>query len=157
MFDNRTMTDQKLTAKEQVFIDEYLIDLNAAQAAIRAGYAKSTAEKKAPAWVAKSRQNSTKPQIWDAVNIAKQKRSKETKINAEWVLKQSVALHELALKREELSVAKSALDLVGKHVGVKAFEQSKSETHIHMHNDLTDKLVAGRARASAKSDTKQTH
>ena len=28
----------KLTAKQQRFVDEYLIDLNATQAAIRAGY-----------------------------------------------------------------------------------------------------------------------
>lgn len=33
----------KLTAKQQRFIDEYLIDLNATQAAIRAGYSKKTA------------------------------------------------------------------------------------------------------------------
>lgn len=29
-----------LTAKQQRFVDEYLIDLNATQAAIRAGYSK---------------------------------------------------------------------------------------------------------------------
>lgn len=33
----------KLTAKQQRFVDEYLIDLNATQAAIRAGYSKKTA------------------------------------------------------------------------------------------------------------------
>ena len=34
----------KLTAKQQRFCDEYLIDLNATQAAIRAGYSEKTAE-----------------------------------------------------------------------------------------------------------------
>lgn len=33
----------KLTEKQKLFIDEYLIDLNATQAAIRAGYSKKTA------------------------------------------------------------------------------------------------------------------
>ena len=33
----------KLTAKQQRFCDEYLVDLNATQAAIRAGYSKKTA------------------------------------------------------------------------------------------------------------------
>ena len=33
----------KLTAKQQRFCDEYLIDLNATQAAIRAGYSEKTA------------------------------------------------------------------------------------------------------------------
>ena len=34
---------KKLTAKQKRFCDEYLIDLNATQAAIRAGYKKETA------------------------------------------------------------------------------------------------------------------
>ena len=37
----------KMTAKQQRFCDEYLIDLNATQAAIRAGYSKKTAEQTA--------------------------------------------------------------------------------------------------------------
>lgn len=36
------MTD--LTDKQQRFVDEYLIDLNATQAAIRAGYSEKTAD-----------------------------------------------------------------------------------------------------------------
>ena len=34
---------KKLTPKQQRFIDEYLVDLNATQAAIRAGYSAKTA------------------------------------------------------------------------------------------------------------------
>jgi phage terminase small subunit len=37
------VTDKKLTAKQQRFCDEYLIDLNATQAAIRAGYSEKAA------------------------------------------------------------------------------------------------------------------
>ena len=37
------MADVKLTAKQKRFCDEYLIDLNATQAAIRAGYSAKTA------------------------------------------------------------------------------------------------------------------
>lgn len=37
------MSDTKLTAKQQRFCDEYLVDLNATQAAIRAGYSEKTA------------------------------------------------------------------------------------------------------------------
>jgi phage terminase small subunit len=36
-----------LTPKQQRFVDEYLIDLNATQAAIRAGYSKKTADQQA--------------------------------------------------------------------------------------------------------------
>jgi phage terminase small subunit len=38
---------KKLPAKQQRFVLEYLVDLNATQAALRAGYAKNTAEKQA--------------------------------------------------------------------------------------------------------------
>ena len=37
------VVEKKLTARQQRFCDEYLIDLNATQAAIRAGYSKKTA------------------------------------------------------------------------------------------------------------------
>lgn len=46
----------KMTAKQQRFCDEYLIDLNATQAAIRAGYSKKTAKVIAA-------ENLTKPDI----------------------------------------------------------------------------------------------
>ena len=46
----------KLTAKQQMFCDEYLIDLNATQAAIRAGYSEKTAR-------AIGAENLTKPDI----------------------------------------------------------------------------------------------
>ena len=37
------VAEKKMTARQQRFCDEYLIDLNATQAAIRAGYSKKTA------------------------------------------------------------------------------------------------------------------
>lgn len=48
--------EAKMTAKQMRFCDEYLIDLNATQAAIRAGYSKKTAR-------AMGAENLTKPDI----------------------------------------------------------------------------------------------
>lgn len=81
--------EKKLSAKEQAFVDEYLIDMNATQAAIRAGYAKSTADKQASLWIGKNRDAcpKNKRHIWDAVNQAKQERSERTKVDADWLLK----------------------------------------------------------------------
>lgn len=42
------MTDRALRAKQAVFVAEYLKDLNATQAAIRAGYSAKTAEQQGP-------------------------------------------------------------------------------------------------------------
>lgn len=57
-----------LTDKQKRFVDEYLIDCNATQAAIRAGYSKKTAD-------AIGRENLRKPRISEA--IQKRMKSKE--------------------------------------------------------------------------------
>ena len=49
-----------LTAKQKRFIDEYLLDLNATQAAIRAGYSEKTAKEI-------GYENLTKPHILTAI------------------------------------------------------------------------------------------
>lgn len=78
----------ELTAKQSQFVAEYLVDLNATQAAIRAGYAKSTADKKAPLWVGKSREScpANMRHVWDAVTDAMAERSERTQITADFVL-----------------------------------------------------------------------
>ncbi|EDM71422.1 Terminase small subunit [Roseobacter sp. AzwK-3b] len=70
----------KLTAKQERFVAEYLIDLNATQAAIRAGYSKKTARQAGA-------ENLSKPDIADAVATAKAERAERTEINADWVLR----------------------------------------------------------------------
>jgi hypothetical protein len=42
------ITDRKMTPRQQRFVDEYLLDLNATQAAVRAGYSARTAEQQGP-------------------------------------------------------------------------------------------------------------
>jgi Phage terminase, small subunit len=69
----------KLTAKQQRFVEEYLIDLNATQAAIRAGYSPESAKEIGC-------ENLTKPNIRAHVDIALADRSKRTGINAERVI-----------------------------------------------------------------------
>jgi len=80
---------KKLSGKEKRFRDEYLKDMNATRAGERAGYAKTTANKKCPLWVGKSRVKcpSHKLHVWDAVYKAKKERSERTKIDADWLLK----------------------------------------------------------------------
>lgn len=68
-----------LTAKQERFVEEYLVDLNATQAAIRAGYSKKTAR-------AVGCENLTKPDIAEAVRKKQEERSKRTEINSDWVL-----------------------------------------------------------------------
>lgn len=74
------MPDKPLTPKQQRFVDEYLIDLNATQAAIRAGYSAKTA-------YAIGEENLRKPEIASAVSLAQARRSERTEIDSDWVLK----------------------------------------------------------------------
>lgn len=67
----------KLTAKQQCFIEEYLIDLNATQAAIRAGYSAKTAYSKG--------QLMTKT-LSAQISEAQANRSKRTQITQDMVL-----------------------------------------------------------------------
>lgn len=70
-----------LTAKQQRFVDEYLIDLNATQAAIRAGYSEKTAR-------SISNENLTKPDIQAAIQKGMEARSGRVAITQDMVLRE---------------------------------------------------------------------
>jgi len=72
--------DIKLNPKREMFCREYLIDLNATQAAIRAGYSAKTANTYAAGLLAK---NSIQARIQEL----KDKRIERVEVNADYVLK----------------------------------------------------------------------
>lgn len=69
----------KLTEKQQRFVDEYLIDLNATQAAIRAGYSVRTANEQGA-------QNLAKLSIQQAISEKMAERSRRTGVNQDRVV-----------------------------------------------------------------------
>ena len=69
-----------LTPKQQKFVDEYLIDLNGAQAAIRAGYSPDTAKQMAS-------ENLSKPYLQLAITEARKAQQERTQIDADTVLR----------------------------------------------------------------------
>lgn len=68
-----------VTKKQKLFIEEYLIDLNATQAAIRAGYSPSNADKIGSELLGKTR-------VSDEIKAAMAERSRRTGINADRIL-----------------------------------------------------------------------
>lgn len=77
-----------LTQKQQRFCDEYLIDLNATQAAVRAGYSVKTAQ-------AISTENLSKPLVKEYLAKLIKDRSERTKIDADYVLKRLVDIDKM--------------------------------------------------------------
>jgi phage terminase small subunit len=73
------MTGNDLTAKQEQFVAEYLIDLNATQAAIRAGYSENSAH-------VIGCENLSKPNVQSAIADAMGKRQKRTEITQDRVL-----------------------------------------------------------------------
>jgi phage terminase small subunit len=115
-----------LSPKQRAFVDEYLIDLNATQAAIRAGYSPKRAD-------AMGYENLRKPEIQAAVSAAKAKRAERLELTAEYVV---AALHDVEQRcrqavevldkdgnptgewRFDASGANKALELIGRHIGM---------------------------------------
>lgn len=76
---------KKFTDKQRKFINEYLIDLNATQAAIRAGYSKKTAQRMGS-------ENLLKPVIKGEIAEKQQKLALKTEISQERVLQEEKCL-----------------------------------------------------------------
>lgn len=70
-----------MTSKQERFVEEYLVDLNATQAAIRAGYSPATAG-------AIGAENLHKPQIRARIDTAMAELSKRTGVNQERVIRE---------------------------------------------------------------------
>jgi len=71
----------KLTDKQAMFVKEYIVDLNATQAAIRAGYSEKTARQIAS-------EHLSKPNIQDSIQAEMDARSERTEITQDMVLKE---------------------------------------------------------------------
>ena len=74
-----------LTAKQKTFVQEYLVDLNATQAAIRAGYSKKNADKIGPELLGKTR-------VSQAIQSAMAEREKRTQISQDRVIRELAAI-----------------------------------------------------------------
>ena len=77
-----------LTDKQEMFCREYLIDLNATQAAIRAGYSAKTANRTAS-------ENLSKPDIQSRIAELKAQRNDLVGINATYVLNRLVEIDQM--------------------------------------------------------------
>lgn len=95
----------KLTDKQELFAREYLKDLNATQAAIRAGYSEKTAKEA-------GYENLTKPHVMELVAELKSQRVEEVGIDAAYVLRRLVEIDQM-----------DVIDILKEDGGVKAISE----------------------------------
>jgi phage terminase small subunit len=80
---------KKLSPRDEIFVREYLVDLDAQRAALAAGYSATVARTKAYLWVSNSK---LKPLVYAAVQAAYQKRAEKLEVSAEWVLQRWIEI-----------------------------------------------------------------
>lgn len=104
---------EKLTAKQERFCTEYIIDLNATQAAIRAGYSSKTANRIAS-------ENLSKPDIQRKIQELQQERAERTEITQDRVLKELAGIGFAPITKGKIKAADKtkALELLGRHLGM---------------------------------------
>ena len=118
-----------LTDKQAKFVDEYLIDLNATQACIRAGYSAKTADRIGPELLGKTC-------VAEAVKAAMEKRSKRVQRTADDVMRDLAAIRADAMQivhdkdgnavmLDKPSAIKT-LELEGKHLAMWTDKQQLS-------------------------------
>lgn len=124
-----------LNDRQQRFVDEYLVDLNATQAAIRAGYSSKTARQIGQNLL-------TKVDIQQAISAAQSKRQERTELTADEVIRDLREVRDICMGRKTVKVvevvkyegeatphevdalvfdangANKALELLGKHIGM---------------------------------------
>ena len=128
----------KIRDKQELFCNEYIIDLNATQAAIRAGYSEKTAQEQSSRLL-------SNVIIQDRISELKQGRIERVKIDADWVLVSAKKVFDRCMQEEEIksddgavigqykfehSGANKALEIIGKHVKVRAFEKEEEAENV---------------------------
>jgi phage terminase small subunit len=103
-----------MTPKQQTFAQEYLKDLNATQAAKRAGYSHPQVQ---------GSQLLTHPAVKSRVQTELQSRSERVRVDTDWVITKLCL--EASSPSNNASVRVKALELLGRHLGIFTSEVSK--------------------------------
>ena len=104
---------QHLSDKQAAFVREYLIDRNATDAYIRAGY---KGRSRAAAQAASSRLLCF-VMVQKAIEEGTAKQAERTQVTADWVVQEAVANYHRCVEAGQYGHANKALELLGRHTG----------------------------------------
>ncbi len=136
-----------MTPKQQCFVEEYLVDLNATQAAIRAGYSAKNADKIGPELLGKTR-------VAEAIAESIKVRSKRTELDQDWIIEQLKGVYEASIEGRPVcdkdgnekgfsfnpSAANKSLELLGRHLGMFTDNLNLSGEVALTHEQALEKL-----------------
>lgn len=116
------ITTQELTDRQARFCEEYLIDLNATQAAIRTGYSEKTANEQGARLLANV-------SVQGKIAELKAERAKRTEMTQDSVIQELAAVARAEVKGVRAVDKLKALELLGKHLGmfVERYEVNAAE------------------------------
>lgn len=140
----------ELTDKQRRFCEEYIIDFNGTQAAIRAGYSKNTANEQASRMLANVN-------IQGYLKALKEQVSKRTGITVDWVVGRLKEISDRCMQAEPVMVydpdtggyvesgeykfdssgANKSTELLGKHLGVFGKDNSQKKPELITPETLT--------------------
>lgn len=144
------MYPMALTPKQELFCQEYLVDLNATQAAIRAGYSAKSAKVIAAEIL-------SKPEILLRIQDLQAKRLERVEINQDWVLDRLKEISDRCMQavpvldsegnetgeyKFDSAGAIKSTELIGKHHGMFTQKiEGKIETTQPMTDDQVNKII----------------
>lgn len=120
-----------LSEKHELFVREYMVDLNATQAAIRSGYSEKTAKQQGSRLL-------TNVAIRTRIEELQGMRAEKLELDADWVLQRLMAISDRCMKAEPVMIwdreeramvesgeymfdsngANKAVELIGKHLSM---------------------------------------
>ncbi len=120
-------TKTNLTPRQERFAEEFLVDFNATQAAIRSGYSSKGAK-------VQGHRLLTNDNVMKVIQAGREKLSKkvekESGINANWVLTEQRKVYDRCMTDadfKQAAGANKALETIGKHKAVDAFNKDEDE------------------------------
>ena len=135
-----------LNEKQKQFCEEYIIDLNGTQAAIRAGYSKKTANKQAAQLLAKL-------SIQEYICELKNKRSERVKYSQDELMRDILEVknrcmqanpvldkegNETGIWKFDSNGANKALDMLAKHVGFYETDNKQKAFNISVNREAVE-------------------
>src|SRR5437868_400914 len=131
------MRKKGLTPKQEKFATEYIVDMNATQACIRAGYSAKNADKIGSQLLGNSR-------VMEAIKAARERQVERTEITEDYVLKGLQREAETMGKGGSPSARVRALELLGKH---RDMFREKVDVNVKAQLEVSEVVIRSRKQA----------